>query len=61
LRNCPYIKEVLPVHWPLQGVDLRQVRLEPRVALDLLEDLRGSQLCEVGHVHHPDLGVLEHL
>jgi hypothetical protein len=61
LRNSPYIEEVLPVHWALKRVDLREEHLEPRIALDLLEDLSGSQLCEVGHVHHPDLGVLEHL
>ncbi len=61
MRNSSYIEEVLPVHWALKRVDLREVHLEPRIALDLFEDLRGRQLCEVRYVNHPDLGVLEHL
>jgi hypothetical protein len=61
LGNNTYIEQVLPIHWSLQVVELREVGLEPRIALDLFEDFCGRKFSEVRDIHHPDLRVLEHL
>ncbi len=61
MMKITYVEEVLPVHGAHEQLEFREVVLELLIAFHFFEHLCSFKLCEVGHVNHLNLGVLEHL
>ena len=61
MMKVTYVEEVLPVHGALEQLEFREVELELLIAFHFFKHLGSCKLCDVGHVNHLNLGVLEHL